>query len=1571
MARRKRRWLRAILYTLLGLVTLPVLLVLFVLYTPWGTRLAVTQGLAFYDDGIPATIELGSVRGILGGTVTLESLRFFSSNAQPLVEIDHAELELAPLAALGLTLAIDALDVEGLRLHLWPDPDAWASFSSPKPDPTPPDPNAPPGPDLPLEIRGELSISAFTVWKHGEEASESTTLARDLTLQAHVWAKGTSAELLLLNGAGWAGPSDLPIVGLRSTVGWNAPHLEVAHLEALTPMAWLEGLEAELDTEAKTWNAKIHASATTPSKSPQPALVARTEIVGSGSFEQAYAGIDVNAPGLVSARLDAVARFAEDVDVALSGVGELEAAMLPGVLAPLDRTPFALLGGASLDEVIRARLVLLAPELVVAAHVEPHDGAGETPLRAHAAVYVPGMDVVVDARLADWAPHEIAAAVDIASLARLQQALPQWVNLPPSVPPDLGGALALRANCLLADPSNPRCVVSLEAKALRASGQEIDDVWVNVQGTLQDLEARLEVRRESDFLKVAARVEREGKTTLVALQDLQSRIQRQTVTLRSPAEITISPDSIDVRDLDIDAARGRITASGHVAWEGRSNAAVDVHALDLSLIRQYVPAVDIEGRLDGHIEIEGEASDPHVGVGLNVRDLAYEGQQLGAFEVAAKADRAWAEVDIRWRERDERLRVSARVPVVVDLTEKRFALRERQSGLRADVDLLKFDLRHLDPWIAQDLDGRVELHLVADGSVREPRVRSSGALTGLELGDWEIGDASLQARWDEGRAEAQVQLSGPSVKTLDVSASVPLPLDATQTHDVSVLVEALDLAAIRNVAPDLDLEGLVGGTVRAHREDGALVAEVDLLGRELAFRQEDMGSVQVRARWADGRASARVTASGSRVRLLDVEAEVPLVLTEPYGGLNVPKDAPLKGSLALKDADLAAISRWTGQIGLGGRLDGRAALTGTFARPAFELVLDGQRLAVNGHPLGDVDLEAAYRDERASAQVRQRKGRTSITAAVDIPVAIDPSEGAFAWHKDELHRVNVVARAIDRDVLAAVAEVPREWDPRISADVELVGRAGDMRGRGSVRAVFAVPEARDTSIAVMFDLQETEQRARVVFGALGPASLSLDARTDIVLASLFDGTFAPKNVLLDARAHAQGFPLREFGPLMPMIVREPEGTLSLRASAKGPLVGPKVLGTLAIDKGEMTVVALNQRLKEIDMHATFDGPEIDLESLSFRSGDGRADIEGRAHLARGGTWAEVKMRTKEFPVVRPGLPLLRIDGDIDARVDGRGETTDVAIHLRSIFVDILDQKLLGNPEKIPAMDGVEMVDRSGLKATEEEDASKKEPWLPADMKLTADLSNPALIRGSQTEMMWGGRVEVTRSGEGGARVEGGFKAQSGYFELLNHEFDLAEGSVLLPEEGDIDPYIDVTAETTIAEYLVTVRISGRAKQPLLKMTSNPPLPEEQVFALIITGRPDAGAGEGTDVATKAATLLANFQNPALQQQLRDQLGIDRVGLGFGDSIDEPMLTVGKRINRKLYVETTYHVNADLKTENRAEARMEYRFKPPAWSLETLFGTEGIGRIGLWWQRSFGGPHMDKERRPSSTAAKSR
>ena len=314
------------------------------------------------------------------------------------------------------------------------------------------------------------------------------------------------------------------------------------------------------------------------------------------------------------------------------------------------------------------------------------------------------------------------------------------------------------------------------------------------------------------------------------------------------------------------------------------------------------------------------------------------------------------------------------------------------------------------------------------------------------------------------------------------------------------------------------------------------------------------------------------------------------------------------------------------------------------------------------------------------------------------------------------------------------------------------------------------------------------------------------------------------------------------------------------------------------------------------------------------------------------------------------------DDSVRCALDAVGDPEFVVVHDAAVAVD----EPTGRATKeIKRSDAVVFVDPEGVAARRraiaaaEELAAKPEGTLV----LSLELADPIAVQGSILDMNWGGEMKVTRDARGG-RAEGALASRSGWFELLENRFTLESGQVTFPEDG-LDPYLDVTAIAEVDSVRVTAQVYGRASAPIIELRSEPTLDPYQIVGLLITGSAELSESDDAEIQAKAAGLLANFSSPGLRRRLRERTGIDRVGVGFGDDVTQPIVSAGKRLTRKLESEARYHHNAPP-GENNVQLGFGYHFAP-RWTLETFFGDAAKGGVDVFWRHSFGAPNASNAR----------
>lgn len=113
----------------------------------------------------------------------------------------------------------------------------------------------------------------------------------------------------------------------------------------------------------------------------------------------------------------------------------------------------------------------------------------------------------------------------------------------------------------------------------------------------------------------------------------------------------------------------------------------------------------------------------------------------------------------------------------------------------------------------------------------------------------------------------------------------------------------------------------------------------------------------------------------------------------------------------------------------------------------------------------------------------------------------------------------------------------------------------------------------------------------------------------------------------------------------------------------------------------------------------------------------------------------------------------------------------------------------------------------------------------------------------------------------------------GRIHLQSRTYTLADSRLdFFPEDGMV-PRIQLAGSTRVAEYDVTLRISGPVDAFDVTITSDPPLPERDLLGLLVTGQ--TGDGQQTDNASFALTALSSDLLGVAGQAL----GLDSVRIG--------------------------------------------------------------------------------------------
>lgn len=1099
----------------------------------------------------------------------------------------------------------------------------------------------------------------------------------------------------------------------------------------------------------------------------------------------------------------------------------------------------------------------------------------------------------------------------------------------------------------------------------------------------------------------------------VDLRQLDARYDRFAVALMGPARAALRDRSVRVDDLRLDLGRGRLRLDGRVDLDGASDARLEIDALSLAMLRPFVRDLRPAGTLGAVVRLRGPSSAPEVHADVAVRGAAVRGSKLGDLDLDLdlKDGRAGAQLAVAGP-LARRLDLNAGLPVAVDLSESTWSL----APGRADVDLRVAALRldRLGKWIpkarlAGRLDGYLRVAPGQDPTLEGPRIASEWhgeklAVAGVPIGDLDV-DLYHRGEWLRGtvdvhRGDARVKLDAQVPLIVDLGRG-RFAWERARDHRALLTVTGLDLARqLEAIAPQHDVAGKIGLRVDVTGPASAPEVDAELKMSRVVYKRVSFGSGTLKAFMRRGATELELAGGGGHVGRYQIHALAPF--SAGVDGVRWRPEAWHAADVEVREVDLSALQELAGVVA-SGRLNARLSASGDAHAPRITAKVATRGVTYQGEDVGWLDVDAALVDHELRVTGSGHFGRrTRLRADGRVPLALDLADGKLEWRPTGPTRVEFDLVDIDRSALTPLSTIPREALIDLDLHARALVDAKSARAQASLSGAIGSKALGGTPVALNFDIFDDKQRVKFLLGSHGRKNrLRLIAEAAAKIPALRRGEGDIKAAPLKGELLADEVDLRYLGSLLPPQVFDAIGFLDADFDIGGVLGKPDVHGSAYLRHGGVTVVPLQQRLRDIDARIDADGPKIKLEHLTATSGEGTLRASGDVEfVAKGELRSAADLRLRKFPIVRPGLPQMIVDTRVQARVEQGPDKLGVAVTVGGTEVWVTDLTTRA-PKPIPVNERVTIVtgplpelqaalgSQPAAVSSEAEAVHKGEAAAQVDvtrgpeqrnLDLSVVIKEPVHIQGPTMDMRWGGKIAVRQRGEK-PEVTGAITSDRGRFELLGSAFRIDRGRVFLPKDsGEIDPYIDIVAVTNKEvessgsdDIEVTATIRGRVSRPELKLSSDRGLTEAQIFSLLVTGTVDSNESDPGKTQASAVGLLANFSNPTISRFADQKLGIDRVKLGFAsDGKDpqetarlQPVLTIGKYVTKKIYAETTYHHNAPAR-QNRIEGRVEYMFRP-SWSLESSYGDAAVGGVDLFWRRSFGrGGALSRADTPSAS-----
>ena len=541
---------------------------------------------------------------------------------------------------------------------------------------------------------------------------------------------------------------------------------------------------------------------------------------------------------------------------------------------------------------------------------------------------------------------------------------------------------------------------------------------------------------------------------------------------------------------------------------------------------------------------------------------------------------------------------------------------------------------------------------------------------------------------------------------------------------------------------------------------------------------------------------------------------------------------------------------------LEGVIDGDVAIAGPLGDPSAQLTLALGNVRIGGVPAGTGSADLAL--SHGAIDIRQFE--------------LHPSRGDIAARGqvsiNGTSSVELSARDVDPALFAPIFHLKQQLVGSVDFTVQWTGPAANPTAGLSLEATDAgVPGATvDRAAALAYYKNGT---ITIQDGMLAKGTHRLIVEGTLpVLADRF--ALDPQGALR-LGLHLEDADLSLLTLLAPSI-QDASGTVAGEVAVGGTVAQPTMTGSVRTSGGRMRWAPMRTPLENVAADITFSHDLIEVHDVS-------ADIGG-GHLAVKGTAAVSDFRPQMLDL---GLTARQLNVDMPGLYTGR---VDASLALKG-------------PAGDPLLSGGITV--SGGRITYAGSMPGAAPGVQAGLPVRLDVTI-----GTGADVSYGeGPVQVALAGSvhaGGTlaqpKLSGEVRSDGGSVNLFGTTFTVVEGRATFSEGLGLTPLVTARAQGQIGDTRVFVDVSGPLSNPSVVWSSEPPMSQTDILALVFGATGEAGTPTGL-AGRELGRLLLGSVTSAIQRALH----LDELSVSY-DTQSPVSLRIGKFLTAKFYLTLT-------------------------------------------------------------------
>ena len=417
-------------------------------------------------------------------------------------------------------------------------------------------------------------------------------------------------------------------------------------------------------------------------------------------------------------------------------------------------------------------------------------------------------------------------------------------------------------------------------------------------------------------------------------------------------------------------------------------------------------------------------------------------------------------------------------------------------------------------------------------------------------------------------------------------------------------------------------------------------------------------------------------------------------------------------------------------------------------------------------------------------------------------------------------------------------------------------------------------------------------------------------------------------------------------PFVSGFARDVRGRIELHAEASGDPWKPRLAGRLALREGSMRIPALGQTFAPIEAVLVAQEDAIRIEKLSLASADGgSASLGGEIGLAAlVPKTLDARIQLERLGVMRAGGTRVNVDGSVSVAgpFDALRFEGDLALHESRFGVPQQDDPLAREIRILRSS--------SDPAALLRDEPSEVQLWVRRSSgTLRLQVPSNTWIRGAGAELELAGAVELRKQPLEEPRFFGALDVVRGEYRFASRTLEVESGRATFTGSSLLDPQLDVRVTTEVDEYRVALLLSGPLSNPNLLPTSDPPLPRNDVLALLLFGSRsrDAGPEKALALDLALAQLGKDLAADQLSARISSHLPFDTFRVGVAEDGSGATLEVGRYLRKDVFVR--YEQTLGAKASDTIV--VEWRFTPTL-RIESSTSTRTGTGADLIWRKDY-------------------